>query len=941
MPVRFELLGPLRAYDAERRPVDLGPAKQRLLLAALLLRPNELVPTAELVHALWGDEPPASAAANLRTYARGLRKALGSHGAWPGLPPAEGGYLLRLSAGRRDLDEFQERTASAERALADGDPARAQQELEAALALWRGTPLAGLPSHPPLSRWTAGVEEQRLFAEEMYGEVLLATGSPADAVRRMRALLDRAPLRERAWRQLLLGLYRMGDTAGALDAFAQARRMFAEETGLDPGPRLTALHDDILHHRPHLADGPATAVQPGPVPSPPTAPPRQLPPVAHAFVGRRDALRQLDAALARAGEQAGGIPVVAVSGMAGVGKTTLAVHWAHRVSEHFPDGQLYVNLRGYDAGSALSASDALGAFLHALGVPPAKVPHDTDARTGLFRSLLADRRTLIVLDNARDSAQARPLLPGAGRGLVVVTSRERLGGLIATEGARPLPLGTLTPQECRTLLRDRVGERRLTAEPRPVADIIAATGRLPLALTIVAARMATHPGFPLKAVADELRPDADRLDALADGDVRAVLSWSYRELSPPAARLFRLLGLHPGPDVDTGAAAALADVPTADVRPLLRELTRLHLLSEHTPGRYAAHDLLRVYAAELIRTAESGPVRRAAFERLYDHYLQSAHRAAVLLQPHWLPIEPLPPLRPPSAPPVSDHAAALAWITAEHPVLLRVVRQAAQDGHGSQAWRTAWALTTYLAPSGLWQDQRTVQRLALDAASSADDVPGQATAHRLLARALTRLDDPAAAEHHLTRATHLYERLGDLPGLAQTLHNLMELSFMNGSPQDALAHGRRALPLHRGSGNRSGEARTLNAVGWILATTGEYHQAIESCEAALAHLRQTGDANGQAATLDSLGFAYHHVDSYDRAVSCYRESVALFIESADRYHEAETRVRLGETLEAMGDPPAARAEWRLAAVAFEELGDPAADAVRRRLATDGAHERAG
>ncbi|MEE6308122.1 BTAD domain-containing putative transcriptional regulator [Plantactinospora veratri] len=933
MPVRFDLLGPLRVYR-EGQPVRLGSVKQRLLLATLLLRPNEVVGTNELAAMLWGDEQPASAGANLRTYVRGLRQSLGGGTPWEGITTAAGGYLLRVGSGERDLDLFDAAAARGRDALAATDAGRAEAELSAAVGLWRGDALSDLPLRPALARRVAQLEERRLLAEEDYAEALLALDSPADVVRRLRTLLDRNPLRQRAWGQLMVGLYRSGDVAGALDAFRQARQVLAEETGLDPAPELTGLYDDILHHRPGLAAHPPPAPDgpvPGTVPGPLVQRPMQLPRAVPEFVGRRAELASLDALLDGGARGPTTVVISAVSGMAGVGKTALALHWAHRAAARFPDGQLYVNLRGYDEAGVVSPPDALSGFLEALGVSHARIPSDTEARTGLYRSLLASRRMLVVLDNARDSAQVRALLPGAGRCMVVVTSRDRLDGLIAAECAAPLTLGLLTAEESTSLLASRIGVSRLASEPAAVADIVEAAGRLPLALSIVAARVATHPTFPLGAIAAELHSAEARLDALADGDVRRVFSWSYLALGQDAARLFTLLGLHPGPDLTAAAAAALAGVSTAAVTPRLRDLTRLHLLAEHTPGRYAFHDLLRAYAAEFVESSERADERAAARRRLYDHYLHAAYPAALLLQPQWAPIEPVPPLSVPASRPVTDHDGALAWFTAEHRVLSRVVQQAAENGFEAYAWQIAWSLNTFLAPRGLWQDQLATQRVALAAAEKIDDLAGQAAANRLLARALTRLGDHDAAEYRLERALELHERLGDPTGQAQTLHNYCELCYLDGRLDEALAHGREALRLYRSAGNRSGEARTLNAIGWLLATTGDYVQAIESCTEALAQQRRSDDRNGQAATLDSLGFAYDRLGDRDRAADCFEQAIQLFRESVDRYHEAETLIRLGDTREGMGDRTAAAAAWRQAVRIYEDSGDPGAEEARRRL----------
>ncbi|GIJ76935.1 DNA-binding transcriptional activator of the SARP family [Micromonospora phaseoli] len=926
MQLRFDLLGPLTVYR-DGQPLDLGSVKQRLLLAFLLARPGEAVLADELVNALWGDQPPASAGANIRTYVRGLRQALDHDGRIVTTP---GGYLLRLAPDERDLDRFDAAAGRGRDALASGDPERAEADLAEALALWRGPALAGLPLPRPLSRWVEQLAERRLLAEEDHAGTKLALGASAQVIPRLRTLVDRHPLRQRAWGHLMTGLYHSGDVAGALAAFRRARQVLAEETGMDPGPELTRLHDDILHHR----CPPAVPAPRSDRPAAGAARPRpeQLPIATPGFVGRQAQLARLDAAVGVPADGPTTVVISAVCGMAGIGKTALALHWAHRVADRFPDGQLHVNLRGYDGVESVSPADALLGFLEALDVPLGRIPSSLDARIGLYRSLLANREMLIVLDNARDADQVRPLLPGAGRCVVIVTSRDQLSTLVANEGARLLTLDVLTDTESMHLLRSRVDADRLEAEPAAVAEMIEAAGRLPLALSIVAARVATRPTFPLDAIAAELRPPGTRLEVLADGDVRRVFSWSYQALSPDAARLFRLLGLHPGPELSGAAAAALLGWPRAAVTPVVRELTRLHLLTEHHPDRYAFHDLLRSYAAELAQRAEQADEGHQAHRRLYDHYLHSAHPAARLVQPQWTPVTPLPALAGNIHLPMADQDAALAWFAAERHVLLRVIRQAAATGFDAYAWQLAWALTTFLAPRGLWQDQLAAQQAALDAAERLGDLDAQATANRLLGRAASRLGQHDAAGRRLMRAISLYRQLGDQGGLAQTLHNYTEHCFLLGRRDEALTHAREALRLCRLASNRAGEGRALNAIGYMHAVAGNHAQAIADCTAALTQLRLIDDRNGQAATLDSLGFAYHRLGDHHQAVSCYEQSIELFRDSADRYHQAETLTRLGETRAVMGDVAEAAEAWHLASAIYDELGDPAADDARRRIA---------
>jgi tetratricopeptide (TPR) repeat protein/transcriptional regulator with XRE-family HTH domain len=661
--------------------------------------------------------------------------------------------------------------------------------------------------------------------------------------------------------------------------------------------------------------------------------PRQLPLDVRGFAGRLAHLERLDACLESDPAHPTTVVVSAVAGMAGVGKTALALHWAHRRADRFPDGQLYVDLRGFGAAEAVvDPADALRGFLEALQVPVARIPADPDARAALFRSLLADRRMLLVLDNARDDVQVRPLLPGAGRCVVVVTSRDRLSGLIVGEGARPLHLDVLADDEAAALLAGRLGADRLAQEPVAVDAIIAATGRLPLALSIVAARVATHPTFPLASFAAQLSRVEGRLDALGDGDVRRVFSWSYLALSKEAARLFRLLGLHPGPDLTVTAAAALLGAPIGVAEVLLADLTRLHLVIERVPGRYTLHDLLRAYAAELTRATDNDDEQHDAQARLYAHYLETAFAAAVLVQPQWQAVPPLPAVTGTPPAEILDHDRALEFFTAEHPVLLRCVHQAAETGFEAYAWRLAWTLATFYAPTGRWRENVGAQQVALEAAVRAADLTGQATANRLRSRADIRLGHVDEAETHLRQALDLYERLDDPTGQAQTLHNLAELCEIRGRPEEAVHNARTALRLYRQAGNRDGEARSLNGIGWLAATAGDYQEAITCCTAALAVQQTSGDRNGQGATLDSLAFTYTRMGEPDRAADACEQAVTLFRESADRYHEAETLMQLGDIRETLAEFEAADDAWQRAAEIFDDLNDATADEARRRLA---------
>jgi tetratricopeptide (TPR) repeat protein/transcriptional regulator with XRE-family HTH domain len=669
---------------------------------------------------------------------------------------------------------------------------------------------------------------------------------------------------------------------------------------------------------------------------PPAPVPRQLPADVPAFAGRAAELAGLDRLLTAGSPEPATVVISAVSGTAGVGKTALAVHWAHRVAGQFPDGQLYVNLRGFGPDEqVMDPAEAVRGFLDALGVPPQRIPAGLDAQAGLYRSLLSGRRILIVLDNARDSAQARPLLPGAPGCLALVTSRSQLSGLV-TDGARPLGLDLLTPGESRELLARRIGPGRVAAEPQAAGEIITRCARLPLALAIVAARAAAHPRFPLAALAAELHGTHDRWDALTSEDpgtdVRAVFSWSCHALTPGARRLFRLLGLHPGPDISAPAAASLAGLPLPQVRPRLAELAGAHLITEHVPGRYTFHDLLRAYAASTARGTDPGDDCRAAIRRVLDHYLHTAHTADRLLNPTRDPVTltlPQPGVTPEEP---GDHEQALAWFTAEHLILLAAVDHASAAGLDTCTWQLAWTLWTFQARRGHWRDQAAVQRAAVAATTRLADPCAQALAHRLLAQVYTELGCYDDARTHSRHALGLYRQVGNQPGQAYTHNGLAFIWERQGRHAEATGHARQALSLFRAAGHRRGPADALNTLGWLHIQLGDCQQGLSYCQEALTLHQELGIRDGQAATWDSLGYARRHLGQYPQAAVCYQHALALYRDLGDRYLEANTLNHIGDTHRAAGDIAAARDAWQQAMAILDELDHPDAEQVLDRLA---------
>ncbi len=564
------------------------------------------------------------------------------------------------------------------------------------------------------------------------------------------------------------------------------------------------------------------------------------------------------------------------------------MHFAHQIRDRFPDGQLYVNLRGFDpSGQAMDPATAVRGFLDALEVPPQRIPTDLDAQAALYRSLLVDRRVLIVADNARDTTQVRPLLPGTPSCLLLATSRNQLTGLVATHAAHPLTLDLLTPDEARQLLAHRLDDDRTAAEPDAVDEIITACARLPLALALVAAHAAVRPQTPLHTLAEQLRDTQHRWHMLTGDDpttdVQAVFSWSYQALTPPAAQLFRLLGLHPGPDITAPAAASLTALPVNEARSLLAELARANLLTEHTPGRHTLHDLLRAYATQLANTTDTDQQRHAATHRILDHYLHTAYTAEPLLNPGRDSITLAPPQPGVTPERPADHAQALAWFTAEHRVLVAAVGHAAANGFDTHTWQLAWVLWTFLYWRGHWHDWADVGRVAVAAAERLADPTVQARAHRGLAGAYTTLGLFDDAHIHFSQALGLAARAGDPAGQALIHDSLAVLWERRGHPAQAIDHARHALDLFRAAGHQIGQADALNMVGWFSALLGDYQQALTYCQQALTLCQELHNRVGQAATWDSLGYAHHHLGHHAQAVTCYQHALDLYRGLGDRY----------------------------------------------------------
>ncbi|MEU0360389.1 AfsR/SARP family transcriptional regulator [Streptomyces cyaneofuscatus] len=950
---RYSLLGPVRAwYDGTE--IKLGSPQQRVVIAVLLLRRPHPVSADDLIDAVWGERPPQSAVNQLRVYAHMLRRAReqAGPGAAPLIESAGSGYRLRLPPEALDLTVFESMVAAARRM----DPARAVKLLEEALAMWQGVALGGLPGAWAQAQRTR-LEQLRLDTVESALRLRLETSDDQGVAAELAAIVTDHPLDERFRELLMLALYRSGRQAAALEVYTETRTLLADNLGVDPGPELRRLHERILRADadllttggsggtsvPTAADAPcaAAAVASPARTGPPVTKPAQLPSDLPVFSGRQAKLDELSE-LARRGRAAGTNAVLCVvAGSAGVGKTTFAVHAAHRLARHYPDGQIHLDLHGFDAHeNPLSPHRALRTVLDALGVPPERLPEGLDSQAALYRSLLAGRRMLLLLDNARDSQQVRPLLPSAPGSLVIVTSRDRLSGLIVRDGAHALRLDTLTPSEAHGLLVRRIGAARVNADAVATGTVITRSAGLPLALALIAAHAATRGADSLTHVADELRALPTMLDALSDSDVsldmRSVISWSYEALSPGAARLFQLSSLAPSPGHDVLALASLAGLPVARVRPLLAELTAAHLVDEAEPGRHSSHDLLREYAAELLVAREEAEERSAAFRRLLAYYLRTAYTAARAAAVSLPPLKLHPDAS--DAPPVDfpDADQASAWLTRECEALLYMVERAGDTpGCEEQTWQLAWSLMDHLQRAGRWVDQQETQRTALAAANRGGDRAGRAHAHRNLARAHIQAGHPDEARDHLESALAAFEELGDLAGQARSHGNLALVLTRQGEHSAALPHVQLAVEQFAAIGDLAGQANALNNLGWTHAHTGNLQQALEHCRQALALLRRTGDRVAEAATWDSLGYINHQFGDFPEAVRCYHRALGLDRALGDGFNEAETLSHLGDSLSAMGDGDGADEAWRTAADLFDLLDPSAAARVRERITTVG------
>ncbi|MEO3922362.1 tetratricopeptide repeat protein [Micromonosporaceae bacterium B7E4] len=989
--VRLEILGSVRAWRGEHQIAFSSPG-QRAVLGLLALAAGRPMPRAEIIDALWEDgEPPPTATNVIQTHVKNLRRLLEpdrrTHTASAVLPRVGDGYAVGVPARNLDVCVFRELAGAAAEAHRRDDLTGSVRLWQRALALWRAAPLVDVPSlagHPKV----VALAEERRAAVRRYGEVMIATGRTADVLPALEEVAASSPLDETAQGLLIRAYHALGRRDRAVAVYRQARERLVEELGVEPGPELaTAYRDALRAAEPATATSAiATGARTGP--DGPPAVPAQLPADVPGFSGRSAELSTLDRLLVRSGQHGrpapSTVPVVMLAGTAGVGKTALALRWGHHARHRFPDGQLYVNLRGYDVDRPMPPQEALAGFLRALGVPGTEVPFALDECAARYRSELDGRRMLIVLDNAASVEQVRPLLPGSASCAVLVTSRDTLAGLVARDGAERIELGLLSGADSVELLWRTLGER-VAREPSAAAALAERCAHLPLALRVAAELVLTRPTAPLAVLVAELADQQHRLRLLdAGGDprtgVRAVLSWSYQQLPSAAARAFRMLGPHPGPDIDRYAAAALFDTGPEPARHLLDTLARANLVQPAGNLRYTFHDLLRAYAVERSAADEPASTADAALDRLFDYELAAATAAIDTLYPaerhRRAPVH-RPPVPPP---PMPDPQAAREWLDAERPTLVATAIRAAERGRSTHAVRLTLTLLRYLESGGYFAEAERMHTHALAAAREAGDRVTEAHLLTGLAVMYVQQGRYAPSIARLREAVALSRENGDSAGEARALGNLGHVQQRQGRYDEAAEALRAALLLCRRAADPAGEARAGGNLGHVLLRQGNYREAgvhlrtsIVLCRRiadatgeayaltsvgelhlrggrllaaagrhrrALALFEAVGDQAGKALALDGLGRVRLRQGDHESALDLVEQALRLLRRVGERAGEASSTNSLGETLHLLGRPGPARTQHSTALSLATEIGD-AYEQARAHAGLGRAYQAAG
>jgi DNA-binding SARP family transcriptional activator/tetratricopeptide (TPR) repeat protein/DNA-binding XRE family transcriptional regulator len=905
------VLGPLLVSNGGA-PVAIGSQRQRALLGLLALHSGQVVPISEIIDVLWGESPARTARNLVQMYVSQLRGLLGTAGR--SLLSAQGGYALDLADQQLDLAQFDDLVRRAQAAHAANRPDQAVELYARALERWRGRVLADagqrLRQHPIV----AAASNRRIAATVAFTDVAVAIGEGQQVIAALRTLSHEEPLHEAVHGRLMLALAATGEPAAALRVFAELRTRLAEELGVEPGAEVQATHLLILRGQVPDADR-ATMRSENPTPAPV---PAQLPAAPRHFTGRHGQLDMLDTLLTSRDRDA--TAVFVIEGTAGVGKTALAVHWAHRARDRFPDGQLFADLKGYAPDAPVRPEEALAWFLRGLGVPADQIPADREAASATYRSLLADRRVLVLLDNAATPEQVRPLLPAGPGCLVLVTGRGRLGGLVAREGARGLAVDALPPDEAHALIATVVGAQRAEAEPQGVGELARLCGYLPLALRIAAANLIGQPLQTIAGYAGKLRQRNRVAELSVDHDeqagVRAAFDQSYATLAGPTRQMFRLVGLVPGSDLTAPAAAALAGLRAAAAERALDQLATAHLLQEHRPGRYGCHDLLKLYAVLRAEEEDDETVRRAAVGRLLDWYLDSVLAAIRLLYPERRTAPPAAG----SALGFADRRAALSWLDGERANLVSAARYAAEHGPWPVAWQLADALQRYFWNRGHAVDWLTVAGVALSAAQAAGDPPAQAVAQLNLGALSSRQGRLAPAMEYYQATLDLARQLGNTDLEATALGSLGAVYRQAGRPKDAVAPLTRALRLNRQAGRE--EPNNVGRLGSVHWELGRLREAADHHARAYAIYEALGAQGGQAIALANLGETHYLLGRPDRARDHFDRALAQYREVGNRDGEIQALCGLARIHSDAGQHPEALALARTALRQARELNGP-------------------
>ncbi|MFG1885766.1 BTAD domain-containing putative transcriptional regulator [Micromonospora sp. NPDC049102] len=936
---RLQIMGPLRVWRGATE-LDAGPRQQRRLLAVLLARQGRPTTTSDLLDLVWGPDSPASAVNVIHKYVAALRRLLE-----PDLPPrAVGSYLLRHGNGylfvagpeTLDLVAFRSDVSEAKSSLAQDRPDDALEHYLDALRRCHGSSGDGLVDSAAAAAVLAGIDGEFFDAAIAAAAVAVRLRQPARVLAPLRLAAAMGQLNEPVHASLVTTLAAAGQQAEALAAYSAIRTRLDEELGIDPGYHLQDAHRRALTQ---TALAPVEDVDPVVARRTTLIRPAQLPPDPPLFVGRESELlilRDLTTGT-RTAERTSPL-VIAMDGMGGVGTSTLAVHFAHRVADEYADGQLYLDLRGHlCAGGRLSADDAVRSLLHLVGVPASDVPDTFDARIGMYRSMTAGRQMLFLLDNAHDAAQVRPLLPNSARSLVIVTSRRALVGLAAFDGAHLLRVDPPDLPTARRLL-----ERRLAGLPSRSTDdggcastadeIIELCGRLPLALAILAARIAARPGLSLATIAAELRDSARRLEAFAGGpgliDPRTAFTWSYRQLSPDAARLFRLLSVAPLPGVTAEACVSLADRDPDSTRALLAELIDAALVTEHEDGRLTSHVLVKAYAEELLEAEESTAEREAALSRLLQHYLHTSHQAQLALDPNRPPIEPPPPLPGVVAQRPGTYDEAIDWFDRQREMLTESVRLAADVGYGIVPWQLALAMQQYLQWAGRFQDWEDVMRIALRDARKRGDVVGEAHVLRSLAGARYLLGAHEEALHLLDEAARTYRDRDMRLEQALVHNNFQEVFSALGRHDRALEHSAKALSLFRLLHNRRGQLGSLLRRGRSLTAQGKVTESIGVLREALDLSQRVGRAHEESEIRAAVADNLAETGRVAEAVTELEIAASVARRVGDRPSQFDALRQMADVLIVAGDVAASRRVLEQARTLLREFPDGGTDSMR-------------